>query len=398
MYFTAQIFSSFPKEAASYIGAQPLNHLNFVRSILSYAMISFLTVLLCCIFERLIDSYLHPVKSNIVFKYSLADKNESLILILLSLYLVSCFIARLYGVEIVYHDEQLSGLNREIIFYLYRSIIPFTLCLLLISYRDMSNVIRAVCLLTIVTACIITLSRTPIFTLGIPLAYSYLQSRNRSTKFFSIFLSIFIVLILILFISTFRGLYFESDLKYDTYIEVSKFQKLEIVNTINQLFKIIKLNPYDIYSTTLSRICSHVDFLIIYDWKLNNVEVVYLIINRIFGITLSAYNFQNDMINLYGYIPGRGQMIAPNPPGIILAIFNSGYLGAFLIVFILAIILKLVNIVSKRIELIFKLDDFQLLIFNLVIVVNWFWISPRVSLVYLLIFYIFSNCILVERK
>jgi hypothetical protein len=94
------------------------------------------------------------------------------------------------------------------------------------------------------------------------------------------------------------------------------------------------------------------------------------------------------MINLYRYNPGAGQMQAPNPPGLILAVFFSGPYGAIFIVSILSIILKIIDEISNPIQNYLELNIFEISIFKTLIFVEWLWISPRSAVFYIIFLFI----------
>ncbi|MCF8196779.1 MAG: hypothetical protein K9J38_12335 [Polynucleobacter sp.] len=379
MFLVLMIDNDYPVEGWNYIG----EHLNlkkdFLISSIEFLTLIFIVSYISTRFSK--NNYSLQVKINL---NKLVSSN-GIFIALIFLYITFLYLARFYGVDILNRPEMLSGFFRELIYYSYRTLIPFSIIFI---YPFASIKLRRLIIYITPVFCWLSDSRTPILLTSLLYFIDIYVNESGFKRFVKVIYIFIFTILLVFFFSNHRGLIAqESQTNSSVQREYQALQKNYEQTFISQKPNVVFR---DLITTPLSRISSHSDFLLIYSWKIESAEIGFLILNRFFGITTSKYNFSNEMKNLYKFDPGPGKMAAPGPTGIALALFKSGVLGKMCIILILSCIVISINFVINKLVNYVEYSDAYLSLLKSMLLIQWLWISPRSAIIGLIYFLVIA--------
>ena len=370
MYLIFQIDEKYPKTDWNYLGHHDNLTLDFLISSLYY--VSLIIIVCLVVSNNVFDKILVKNKPKRI-KLKNVDKFYIYLIIIYGFLL---YAARYFGVDVLNRKETLSGFERELIYYLYRTIIPFTIVFI---YPIASLKIRRYIIYLIPIYSWISDSRIPILMTSLLVFLDIYLNDIRIIKIFKLFMfSVYIISLLHIF-SNHRGLITIQDSK-KSFIEneYSAINKNYEQTFIKQDSLIV---IRDLITTPLSRISSHIDFLLVDDWRIEDQKIGYVVLNRFFGITLRKYNFSEEMKNLYKFDPGPGKMAAPGPTGIALALFKASLLGQIIVILFLSSVVLLINYIVDSLISYFEYLYANEQLIKSIIYIQWLWISPRSAMV-----------------
>jgi hypothetical protein len=377
MFIIYTLDDGYPKDNWNYLGHHEFLIRDFFNSIFLFILMSALIVFISINLNNFIYyNYKVKIRVNELFNINL------FYCFLLISYALALYGARYYGVDVLNRPEVLTGFYREFIYYSYRTIIPLSI---VIIYPLVSLKLRRFILYIIPIYCWICDSRIPIFIFSLVLFIDFLFVDKDTKRFIKIIFLSFYMIILSHVISNHRGLIGIGDPGTSLLQQESIALKKNYEQTFISQTGFVVLR--DLITTPLSRISSHVDFLLIDDWQIDEKQYGYLILNRFIGITLKKYNFSEEMKKLYNFDPGMGKMAAPGPNGIALAIFKSGLLGAALIVIFISGLVISINYVVCSFVSFFEYPSINENLIKSIIYIQWLWTSPRAAMVGLIYLY-----------
>lgn len=374
MFFIYNLDSEYPNDGWNYIGSHSNIYRDFFISSIEFFIITFFVFIISNIYKK-----------NLFSKNKL-NLNEKLyfdkvFIYLLVLYLISLYLARFFGVDILNRPELLSGFFREFIYYSYRTLIPFTIIFI---YPLTSIRVRRLIILMTPVYCWLSDSRTPILLTSLLYFLDIYVNEIGIKKLLKLIFIFLYTILLVFFFSNHRGL-IAQEIHSNSSVQ-REYQALQ--KNYEQTF--VSQKPIvvlrDVITTPLSRISSHSDFLLIYNWKIDFNEVGFVILNRFFGVTTSKYKFSEEMKDLYKFDPGPGKMAAPGPTGIALALFKSGLLGKISIILLLSGIIISINFVIDKLVVCIEYPAIFLSLLKSLLLVQWLWISPRSAIIGLFYF------------
>ena len=392
----ALFYSNFPRDNWSYTG----NHISiiesFYKSLLLYIFIIIITTLIASVIiyiqEKNLNKYIHHF---LFLKLdSLNLLNIKYFNLLLVLYLITIVLARNLNIAIVYNTELYLGYYfRDVIYYSYRIIFIFLIYIFILKLPAINFFYIIV---AIITFSMITNSRIQVVILGLPLLYRYYKINN---KFITHKFLIYIILGLFFatFITFFRGYYNFEVLNFPnkSFIEIIVSTLFDIINAVGT-----SITYYDLSLTLLSRISSHVDFLLSYEWKISNENIFNQLNFMFFGYAdYKTYSYSDEMIALFKFKPSSvGSMAGLSFPGILLSLYYSNNYSLILIIIYLGATLCIFNIFTTFINLNLSIDVYQKNLICSFLFINMFWVAPRLVIFLILVYFLIITIYFVFKK
>lgn len=388
--------SNFPRDKWSYIG----NHISiiesFYKSLLIYIFIIIITTLTASVIiyiqEKILNKYIHQFLFLKLDTYNLI--NIKYFHLLLALYLITIILARNLNIAIVYNVELYQGYYfRDAIYYSYRIIFLFLMFIFILKLPAINffNVI-----VVIITFSMITNSRIQVVILGIPLFYKYYKNNNKFIMY-KFFIYIILGLFFATFITFFRGYYNFEKLNFPdkSFIEIIVSTLFNMINAVGT-----SLTYFDLLLTILTRISSHVDFLLSYEWKISNENIFNQLNFMFFGIVdYKIYSYSDEMIALFKFKPSEvGSMAGLSFPGILLSLYYSNNYSLILIIIYLGATLCIFNIFITFINLNLSIDVYQKNLICSFLFINMFWVAPRLVIFLILLYFFIITIYFIFKK
>jgi len=381
MYIFSVSIKNYPSKNWNYIGEHESILYDFVLSEFIIFLFTGFVTFLIYLFYLIIPNIVSLSKTRFVFERLNLDDTKRYIFYLFILYVLASTIARINGVDVTYQKELLTGKFRELIFFLYRSFFPILILInimLLKKVDKLSMFIYFTCMLLI---SLITASRVPFILISAALIYNLFLKNIRILNLYFIISASCLFLISFFSITILRGMILnpQSDVTLDNFGK----------EIFNYAFFTITKSPYDFITLLLSRISSHTDLLLATRWNLNFNESIYIILNKLLGCQFSwcnifssnvTYNFPEQMKLLYGFDAGPYEMPAPNLPGLLVALFRSGYSICLITTVVLSAIVLIINFSAWYLKNIFNFNTIELDIIKIYLFILWLWVSPKVAI------------------
>jgi hypothetical protein len=363
-------YYDFPKNGASYIGIHSVN--NYLLLFISLLILT--TILLSSLFLSNLFICYFNIKINLS-NNTRNTINSKFIIAVFIFWGVSILIARSYGVEMPY-EEELTGIPRYIIYGFYRGILPLISAFIILR----TDFILYPIIISIIYS-FLSFSRMPFFLIFAVLIINLISIKNYKKLFFILLVFLFCNIL----ISFFRYKINAHDVNLSILLE----------DILKEFRLILIYSPYDFITTFTSRIVSHVDMLLIWNWDVKNVFFLYL--NKFWGLTTSKYNFSLDMQNLFMIVPGEFRMNAIGPFGIIVALAKQSLFGSLFSIIGVSTIIIFVQLAIYNASKKINLSSIESEFLKLLIFIEWLWMSAHMALI-TIIFILFISILISKNN